>query len=49
VNTVKELFVAENRLEAVRAEADALPSFEITKVITSFLLTDTLAVLANPC
>lgn len=32
VNTVRELFVPENRLQAVKAEAEALPSFEITKV-----------------
>ncbi|KAL4240703.1 Bifunctional 3'-phosphoadenosine 5'-phosphosulfate synthase 2 [Mactra antiquata] len=32
VNNVKELFVPENRLDAVKAEAASLPSLEITKL-----------------
>lgn len=32
VQTVRELFVPENRVDAVRAEAEALPSFEMTEL-----------------
>ena len=34
VCAVKDLFIPENHMEACRAEADSLPTLEITKVTT---------------
>jgi len=44
VNTVKELFVPQVRIEAVKTEADALPGLDLTKVRTQALSIMTLVI-----